>query len=155
MIELKDSFVPKITKVFPLNPAEKETCRAFINKHLKTGCIVSSKSPQAALFFFVPKKDGSLHPCQDYHYLNGHTVHNGYSLPLIPELIDDMKKSTIFTKFDVLWGYNNICIREEDQWKVTFITLFGFVTHSIPKDAQGSAKARQAILMERPTSFWA
>ena len=28
-------------------------------------------------------------------------------------------------KFDVRWGYNNICIREEDQWKAVFITPFG------------------------------
>ena len=59
-IELKDSFVPKITKVYPLNPAEKAACKAFIDEHLKTGQIVPSKSPQASLFFFVPKKDGTL-----------------------------------------------------------------------------------------------
>ena len=28
------------------------------------------------------------------------------------------------------------------------------VMHSVPKDTQGSAKNRWAILMERPTSFW-
>ena len=32
--------------------------------------------------------------------------------------------STLFTKFDVQWGYNNIRIREEDQWKAAFITPF-------------------------------
>ena len=62
-IELKDSFVPKITKVYPLNPAKQEACKAFIDEHLKTGHIVPSKSPQAALFFFIPKKDGTLHLC--------------------------------------------------------------------------------------------
>ena len=65
-IELKDSFVPKIAKVYPLNPAEKEACRAFIDEHLKTGRILPSKSPQASPFFFIPKKDGTLRPCQDY-----------------------------------------------------------------------------------------
>ena len=65
-IELKDSFVPKIAKVYPLNLAEWEACKAFIDEHLKTGRIVPSKSPQAALFFCIPKKDGTLHPCQDY-----------------------------------------------------------------------------------------
>ena len=33
-----------------------------------------------------------------------------------------MKGSTLFTKFDIRWGYNNIRIREEDQWKAAFIT---------------------------------
>ena len=36
-----------------------------------------------------------------------------------------MKDSTLFTKFDIRWGYNNIRIREEDQWKMAFITPFG------------------------------
>ena len=124
-IELKDSFIPKIAKVYPLNPAEKEACKAFIDEHLKTGRILPSKSPQASPFFFVPKKDGTLRPCQDYRYLNSHTICNRYPLPLIPELIDDMKDSTLFTKFDVRWGYNNIRIHEEDQWKAAFITPFG------------------------------
>ena len=130
-IELKDSFVPKITKVYPLNPAEKEACKDFIDEQLKTERILPLKSPQASPFFFVPKKDGTLQPCQDYRYLNTHTIHNGYPLTLIPELINDMKDSTLFTKFDVRWGHNNIHIREEDQWKVAFITPFGLFEPTI------------------------
>ena len=124
-IKLKDSFFPKIAKVYPLNPAERDTCKEFIDEYLKTGWIVPSKSPQAAPSFFGTKKNGTLHPCQDYCYLNCHTIHNRYPLPLIPELIDDMKNSTLLTKFNAPWGYNNIHIREEDQWKATFITPFG------------------------------
>ena len=101
---------------------EMETCKTFVEEHLRTAQIIPLKFPQASFFFFISKKDGILHPCQDYHYLNSHTVQNAYPLPLIPELIDDMKESTLFTKFDIQWGYNNICIWEEDQWKAAFIT---------------------------------
>ena len=125
VIDLKPSFTLKIAKIYSLNPQEMEMCKAFVEENLKTGRIVPSKSPQASPFFFVPKKDGTLRPCQDYHYLNSHTVRNAYPLPLIPELIDDMKDSTLFTKFDIRWGYNNIRLREEDQWKATFITPLG------------------------------
>jgi hypothetical protein len=107
-IELKPSFTPKVAKVYALNPTEREACKAFVDEHLKTGWIVPSKSPQAAPFFLVSEKDGGLHPCPDYCYLNSHTIRNTYPLPLIPELIDDMKDSTLFTKFDVQWGYNNV-----------------------------------------------
>ena len=31
----------------------------------------------------------------------------------------------LFSKFDVRWGYNNICIRPEDQWKGAFKTHRG------------------------------
>ena len=125
VINLKPDFVPKIAKIYSLNPAEKVACREFVQEHLKTGRIVPSKSPQAFPFFFVPKKDGSLRPCQDYHYLNSFTIRDAYPLPLIPDLVDDMKESTLFTKFDIRWGYNNIRIREEDQWKAAFITPEG------------------------------
>ena len=124
-IDLQPTFTPCIAKIYPLNPAELQTCKEFIDEHLKTGQIVPSKSPQASPFFFIPKKDGFLRPCQDYRYLNSHTIQNVYPLLLIPELIDDMKDATLFTKFDIRWGYNNIRIREEDQWKAAFITPLG------------------------------
>ena len=114
-IDLKDTFVLKIIKVYPLNPVKKEACKAFVEEHLKTGCIVPFKSPQAALFFFIPKKDGILCPCQDYRYLNSCTIQNAYPLPFISELVDDMKDSNYFTKFDIQWEYNNIHIKELDQ----------------------------------------
>ena len=125
VIDLKPSFTPKIAKVYPLNPLEMETCKAFVKEHLKTGRIILSKLPQASPFFFIPKKDDTLRPCQDYRYLNSHTIRNAYPLPLIPELIDNMKDSTLFTKFNIQWGYNNIRLRKEDQWKAAFITLLG------------------------------
>jgi hypothetical protein len=34
-------------------------------------------------------------------------------------------RKTIFTKADLCWGFNNICIKEEDQWKAAFKTPFG------------------------------
>ena len=41
-IELKETFVPKIAKSYPMNPKESEACKAFINEHLKTGKIRKS-----------------------------------------------------------------------------------------------------------------
>ena len=104
-IELHLDFVSKIAKVYLLNPMEMETCKDFIEENLETGWIIPSKSLQASPFFFMPKKDGTLCPCQNYHYLNFHTVQNAYPLPLTLELIDDMKESTLFTKFEIRWMY--------------------------------------------------
>jgi hypothetical protein len=124
-IDLDTDFVPKVAKVYPLNPKEHEACQNFMGKHLATGKIQPSKSPQASPFFFVPKKDGSVRPCQDYRYVNSHTVKNAYPLPLISDLVDRLRGSRIFTKMDIHWGYNNVLIRPEDRWKAAFITPFG------------------------------
>jgi hypothetical protein len=124
-INLDADFVPKVAKVYPLNPKEHEACQNFVDEHLATGKIQPSKSPQASPFFFVPKKDGSVRPCQDYRYVNSHTVKNAYPLPLISDLVDRLRGSRLFTKMDIRWGYNNVLIRPEDRWKAVFITPFG------------------------------
>ena len=59
-IELKETFVPKVAKIYPMNPKEMEVCRAFIDEHLKSGKIRKTRLPQASPFFFVQKKDGGL-----------------------------------------------------------------------------------------------
>ena len=79
----------------------------------------------ASPFFFVGKKDGNLRPCQDYRYLNEGTVKNVYPLPLIADLVDQIKGYTRFTKMDVRAGYNNVRIKDGDQWKAAFKTNKG------------------------------
>src|SRR5271170_3219221 len=79
----------------------------------------------ASPFFFVNKKDGKLRPCQDYRKLNEGTIKNAYPLPLISELIDKLKGAKYFTKLDVQWGYNNVRIKDGDQWKAAFKTNRG------------------------------
>ena len=83
------------------------------------------KVPQASPFFFMKKKYGRLRPVQDYQYLNKHTVKNAYLLPLISDLVDNLRQFSHFTKFNVRWGYNNVRIKEGDEWKAAYITPLG------------------------------
>ena len=124
-IMLKDTFVPRVAKMYPMNPKETEVCKEFIDENLKAGKIRKSQSPQASPFFFIQKKDGGLHPWQDYWYLNEHMVKNAYLLPLISTLINKLTGARYFSKMDVWWGYNNIHIKEGDKWKAMFITPYG------------------------------
>jgi Reverse transcriptase (RNA-dependent DNA polymerase) len=39
--------------------------------------------------------------------------------------MDKIKGAKFFTKFDVRWGYNNVRIKAEDQWKAAFKTNRG------------------------------
>ena len=58
---------------------------------------------------------------QDYHYLNEHMVKNNYPLLLIVQLVDKLQGTKMFTKMDLRWGYNNIHIKEDDEWKAAFV----------------------------------
>ena len=130
-ILLDETFVPKIGKVYPLSPDEQKATDDFIKENLKTGKIRPSSSPQASSFFYVGKKDSGLRPRQDYRYVNEHTIKDAYPLPLISDLIDMVRGATIFMKFDIQSGYNNIRIKEGDQWKAAFITSKGLFKPTI------------------------
>ena len=106
--------------IIPPSPAEQEEVTAFLDDQLKKGYICPSKSLQTSPVFFVPKKDGKKWMVQDYRYLNEHTVKNNYLLPLITQLIDKLQGAKLFTKMDLRWGYNNVCIKENDEWKAAF-----------------------------------
>jgi len=75
--------------------------------------------------FFGGKKDGSKQMVIDYCNLNNQTVKNNYLLPLITELIDNMGSKMVFTKMDLRWGFNNVRIKEGDEWKGAFTTYIG------------------------------
>ena len=125
-IELKPNAPATIPgKIYALTQKEQLALTEFIQEHLKKGYIKPSKSPYASPFFFIKKKDGKLRPVQDYRKVNEWTIKNRYPLPLIPELIARVKGAKLFTKFDVRWGYNNVRIKEGDQWKAAFITNQG------------------------------
>jgi len=72
--------------------------------------------------FFIKKKDGSLQLVQDYRVLNSMMVKNKYLFPLISELISQLYRARYFTKLDVCWGFNNVCIKPGDKWKMAFQT---------------------------------
>ena len=62
---------------------------------------------------------------QDYRKLNQVTIKDKTPLLLIGEVIDKLKEAKYFNKLDLIWGYNNIQIKEEDKWKATFLTNKG------------------------------
>jgi len=62
---------------------------------------------------------------QDYQYINQWTIKNRYPLPLIADILDGVGKRKVFTKLDLRWGYNNVRIKEGDEWKTAFMTHIG------------------------------
>jgi len=125
-IDLKEMFKPWKRRIYPLFKNEREEVQNFIEDQLRKRYIRPSKSPQTSPVFFVGKKDRSKQMVMDYHNLNNQTVKNNYLLPLITELIDNIGSKKVFTKMDLRWGFNNIRIKEGDEWKGAFTMYIGF-----------------------------
>jgi hypothetical protein len=125
-IELKPNAPSTLPgRLIRLSQPELLELQKFVKEHLQRGTIRPSKSPYTASFFFIKKKDGKLRPVQDYRPVNQWTIKNRYPLPLIPQLVDRLTGCTLYTKFNIRWGYNNIRIKEGDKWKAAFLTNEG------------------------------
>ena len=95
---------------------KEEELNQWLDEQLKVGLIMESKSRYVASCFYIPKKDSSLQLVQDYRKLNQVTIKNKTLLPLIGEVIN---------KLNLIWGYNNVQIKEGDEWKAAFLTNKG------------------------------
>ena len=52
-------------------------------------------------------------------------IKNKTPLLLIREVIDKLKETRYFNKLDLIWRYNNVQIKKEDEWKAAFLTNKG------------------------------
>jgi len=72
-----------------------------VDNQLRKRYIRLSKSSQTSPVFFVSKKNKSKRMVIDYHNLNNQTMENNYPLPLITDLIDNIRSKKVFTKMDL------------------------------------------------------
>jgi hypothetical protein len=63
--------------------------------------------------------------CVDYTDLNKHCPKDLFGLPQIDQVINSMAGCDLLCFLDCYFGYHQIAIKEEDQEKTAFITLFG------------------------------
>ena len=57
--------------------------------------------------------------------LNALIIKYCYPLPIISELVNNLCSAQYFTKLDIHWGYNNVYIKEGDEWEAAFQTNQG------------------------------
>ncbi|GJS98079.1 putative reverse transcriptase domain-containing protein [Tanacetum coccineum] len=95
-------------------------------KELSNKCFIRPISlPWGAPVLFVKKKDGSFWMCIDYRELNKMTVKNRYPLPRIDDLFYQLQGMSVYSKIDLISGYHQLRVREEDIPKTAFRTRYG------------------------------
>jgi hypothetical protein len=73
-----------------------------------------------SLIVLVQKKDVTWRLCIDYRALNKIIVRNRYPIPMINDLLDQLKGEKFFNNIDLKFGYHQVPIEPTDVWKTTF-----------------------------------
>ena len=77
----------------------------------------------------------------DYRGLNRVTIKNKYSLPLIPEMLDRLHRAKIFTKIDLRNAYDQVGVKEGDEWKTAFRCKEGHFEYQVCPQGPTNAPA--------------
>ena len=111
-IVLEDGTSPLFGPIYSLSEVKQLALRNFLDENLANEFICPSQSSAGAPILFIKKKDGSLHLAVDYRSLNHITKKDRYPLPLIPDLLDQLRTTCIFMKINLHSTYNLVCIAE-------------------------------------------
>ena len=107
---------PIRAKARPLPPQKLAAVKANFAEMAALGIVRRSNGPWSSPLHVVTKKDGSFRMCGDYHRLN---------IPLIADLTARLHGRKVFGKVDLVKGYHQIPVAEEDIAKTAITTPFG------------------------------
>jgi hypothetical protein len=142
---------PVFAKSHCLDPEKLQIAKAEFKRLESAGIVCRSKSPRASSLHIVPKKDGSWHPCGDYHYLNLVTTPDKYLLPNMQDLSNGLHSCTIFSKIDLVKGYHQIPVATEGIPKTAIITPFGLFEYLFTPFGLSNAAQTFQRMMDRTT----
>ena len=140
-IELVPNHKLEPAKLYTLGGNEKKALVDTIEKELTSGRIRPSNAAYGSPMFFVPKKDGQFRMVVDYRHLNSQTVNDVYPLPLIPQLLDDMKDAEYFTKLDLVGAYQLLRVAAGFEHLTAFRTQYGMFESLVVRDGLRNAPA--------------
>ena len=129
-------------------PFRRKEARDLLQSMLAKGVIKPSTSPWASPIVLVRKKDGSTRFCVDYRKVNNVTRKDAYPLPRVDDILDTLAGSQWFSTLDLICGYWQVEIKEEDQEKTAFCTPDGLFEFEVMPFGLCNAPATFQRLME-------
>ena len=97
-----------------------EEFRNHLREMLEASAIRPSQNTWCNAVMLVRKKDGSLHFCIDFCYLNAHTKKDSYPLPRIQEALESLVGAGHFSCLDLKSGFWQIRMDEALKQYTTF-----------------------------------
>jgi len=149
---------PVFAKARRLDPTKLCLAKQEFAQLEKDGVIRRSSSPWSSPLHMVPKRDGGWRPCGDYRRLNLATTFDRYPLPNIQDFTNNLHGCTVFSTLDLMKGYHQIPVADDDVCKTAIITPFGLFEYirmpfGLKNAAQSFQRLMDRILGAMPYAF--
>ena len=124
-----------------LSPEKLAVAKAEIEKLVQLGVCKRGKSEWSSPLLVTTKPDGGWRVCGDFRRLNAMTPDDKYPVRTLHDFTAELHGKRIFSKVDLLKGYHQIPVRQEDVKKTAVVTPFGLFT--FPRTPFGLKNAGQ------------
>ena len=108
-----------------LDQEKLAVAKAELNKLVELGICHKGRSAWSSPLLVTTKPCGGWRVCGDYRRLNAMTEDDQYPVRQLTDFTSELHGKTIFSKIDLLKGYHQIPVAEEDVGKTAVITPFG------------------------------
>ena len=98
--------------------------KKFVEEHLKKGFIEASSTPCLSPIMLAVKPGGGVRFCVNYRRLNKLTVKEAYPIPLIEEILAQLKNAKVFTKINIRQAFYKLRMAADSEDYITFSCRF-------------------------------
>ena len=132
-----------------LDPEKLAVAKAELQKLVDLGICYRGKSEWSSPLLVTTKPNGGWRVCGDYRRLNGLTKDDRYPVRTLQDFTAELHGKSFFSKVDLMKGYHQIPVSDEDIGKTAVITPFGlFIFPRTPFGLKNAGQDFQRLMDE-------